>query len=281
MLQYRNQVGRSKRATIGRHGVLTADAARKQAKQILASVAGGADPVTEKSIARKAPIVGELLDRYFNEHVQVNNKLSTQNSVKQLLANHIRPALGNMKVAAVTRTDNLRLHGNMSDTPRQANLVLSTISKAFNLAEVWGWRAEATNPVRLVKRYPENKRERFLSPEELQRLGSTLSNAEMEQRELPNVIAVIRLLVLTGCRLSEVLTLKWDYIDFKRGLLNFPDAKVGARSQSIATTALDILASLRQTEGIEWVLPNKMCTGPIDKSNMERAWRRIRKCVVL
>jgi len=165
----------------------------------------------------------------------------------------------------------------MAGTPSQANVVLSIISKAFNLAEVWGWREESTNPVRLIKRYPENKRERFLSSDELQQLGDTLAKAELEQTELPNVIAVVRLLALTGCRLSEILTLKWDYLDFKADMLNLPDAKAGARSQSLATPALDILASIKRIDGIDWVLPNKFCTGPIDKSNMERAWRRIRK----
>lgn len=277
ILQYRNEVGRSKRATLGRHGVLTADAARKQAKQIMASVAQGADPVTEKSIARKAPVVNELLNRYLKEHVQVHNKPTTQATATLLVNKFIRPDIGQLKVAGINRNDILRLHSKMVDTPSQANVVLSIISKAFNLAEVWGWREESTNPVRLIKRYPENKRERFLSSDELQQLGDTLAKAELEQTGLPNVIAVIRLLALTGCRLSEILNLKWDYIDFKAGMLNLPDAKAGARSQSLATTALDILASIKRIDGMEWVLPNKLNTGPIDKSNMERAWRRIRK----
>jgi len=277
IFQYRNSDSRSKRATIGRHGAMTADQARKQALQLKARVAIGTDPVTEKTIARKAPKVNELLDRYLNEHVRLHNKPKTQADVTLLINNHIRPAIGNLKVAGVTRNDIVKLHRNMSGTPRQANLVLSIISKAFNLAEVWNWRADATNPTRLVKRYPENKRERFLSNDELKVLGTTLRKAELEQTEQSNIIATIRLLALTGCRLSEILTLKWAYIDFQSGTLNLPDAKAGARSQPLAAPALEILAALPRIDGVAWALPNKMGAGPIDKSNMERAWRRIRK----
>lgn len=116
-----------------------------------------------------------------------------------------------------------------------------------------------------------------MSSEELTALGATLTKAEQEQTELPNVVAVICLLALTGCRLSEILTLWWDYIDFKTGMLNLPDAKAGARLQSLATPALEVLSTLPKVEGVDWVLPNKLNTDRIDKSNMERAWRRIRK----
>jgi hypothetical protein len=150
ILQYRNGVERSKRATLGRHGVLTAEMACKEAKKILGSVAQGPDPVTEKSIGRKAPDTSELVDRYLKEHVQVHNKPSTQENAKLLVNKFIRPALGKMKAVGVTRSDVMRLHGNMSSTSRQANLVLSIISKAFNLAEVWGWREEPTYPALVV-----------------------------------------------------------------------------------------------------------------------------------
>ena len=281
IFQYRNEGGRSKRATLGRHGGLTADAARKQAMQLKVSVAKGSDPVTEKTIARKAPTVSELLYRYLKEHVEVHNKPTTQEIVTQLVNNHIRPHLGQLKVVGVTRSDIIKLHRKMFDTPRQANHALSVISKAFNLAEIWDWRPEFSNPTRLVKRYPENKRERFLSADELELLGATLAKAELEQTEQPNVIIVIRLLALTGCRLSEILNLKWDYIDIRSGMLHLPDAKAGARSQPLATPACDILASLTCNDNVAWVLPNKANTGPIDKSNMERAWRRIRKAANL
>ena len=277
IVQYKNMVGRSRRWTIGKHGVVTAALARKDALQIKARVAKGEDPVSQKNAVRVAPTVNQLLDRYLKEHVAVHNKPSTRAVTEILVRRFLRPYLGSLKVASVLRDDIEKLHRKMSSTPRQANLVIATASTIFNLAEVWGMRPDGSNPTRLVKRYPENKRDRFLSMEELGRLGGSLKQAETEQTEQPNVLAVIRLLALTGCRLSEILTLKWDYIDFKQGVFNFPDAKAGARRQALSAAALEILTGIDSVVGVDWVLLNKTNTGPIDKSNMERAWRRIRK----
>ena len=89
------------------------------------------------------------------------------------------------------------------------------LSKMFNLAEVWGLRPDGSNPCRHVKKYKEEKRERFLSDEEYKRLGEALRKAEVEKTETQSAIDAIWLLMLTGCRLNEIMTLKWSYIDLE------------------------------------------------------------------
>jgi hypothetical protein len=79
------------------------------------------------------------------------------------------------------------------------------ISKMFNLAEMWGLRPDGSNPRKHIKKYPEEKRERFLSQAELKRVGDMLREMEQEGIELPSSIAAVRLLMLTGCRLGEII----------------------------------------------------------------------------
>jgi hypothetical protein len=171
-VRYRNKHGRSRWFTIGEHGEVTADAGRAKAQRILqAVVVDGSDPSGEREAFRAAPTVSELLDRYLAEHVDKKNRPCTRRSFQSIVERDIRPVLGPLKVAAVTRQDVHRLHAARADAPRQANLILAVCSKAFSLAELWEMRPEGGS-------YPEKHRERFLSAEELGRLGATLRQAE-------------------------------------------------------------------------------------------------------
>jgi hypothetical protein len=123
----RNAQGRSRRLTIGKHGKVTADGARKAALRIFDAVRSGKDPVAERRAYIDAPIVNDLLDRYIAEHVEKRNRPRTRDEVKRLVERHIRPRLGRHKVAAVTRQDMAKLHHELSATPRQANFVLAHV----------------------------------------------------------------------------------------------------------------------------------------------------------
>jgi hypothetical protein len=179
--RYRNQYGRSRWFTIGEHGKVTADAARAKAQRVLQTVAvDGSDPSGEREAFRAAPAVNDLFDRYLKELVERRNRARTQASFKGIIDRDIRPELGHIKVAAVTRQDMHKFHAARGGTPRQANLILAVCSKAFSLAEIWEMRPEGSNPCRKIERYPERHRERFLSAEELGRLGATLRRAETD-----------------------------------------------------------------------------------------------------
>ena len=306
LVQYRNKQGRSRRLTIGKHGKVTADNARKDALRIFDAVRGGKDPVAERRAYIDAPIVNDLLDRYIAEHVEKRNRPRTREEIKRLVERHIRPQLGRHKVGAVTRQDVAKLHRELEATPRQANFVLAVCSKAFSLAEAWSMRAEGSNPCTKIERNPENARERFLSADELGRLGATLRQAESiglpwkvgprrptskhlakpeNRRTLYSRIttAAIELLLFTGCRLSEVLNLRWDQVDFETGTITLSETKAG-RPQVVVMNAeaRQVLKQLRKSKGSDWVLPSTSdAKRPLSKTAIEAAWQRIRSVAKL
>ena len=212
IIQYNH--GRLKRrVTIGRHGVLTAEKARRRALVLLASVRQGEDPAGDRQAERNALTVAGLAERFDKEHIAVRVKASTAKEYRRNLRRFILPALGRLKVSEVTRADIARLHHECRHVPYQSNRNLEIISKMFGLAELWGLRPDGSNPRRHIKKYPEVKRERYLSPAELAALGEALSRAESEGIEDEYAIAAIRLLIFTGCRLGEIVTLRWDQLD--------------------------------------------------------------------
>ena len=170
--RYRNRHGTHRWHKIGEHGPVTAEAARIAAQRILQDVTlNGRDPSAEREALLAAPTVNDLLDRYIAEHLERRNSPRTIELFKAIVERDIRPQLGKLKVAAVTRYDIHKSHAARYETPRQANLILAVCSKVFNLAELWGMRPDGSNPCRKIERYRENHRERFLSGEELSRLG--------------------------------------------------------------------------------------------------------------
>ena len=209
IVQYR--IGtRYRRMSLGQHGVLTTEKARTKAFGLLAAVKDGKDPAGDRQEGRKALTVAELAQRFDKEHIAVRLKPGTAREYRRNLRRFILPAIGRLKVADVTKADIARLHHELRHIPYQANRNLEVISKMFNLAELWGLRPDGSNPRRHIKKYPEEKRERYLSPAELAALGEALSLAEQEGVEDPYAIAAIRLLIFTGCRLNEIMTLKWE-----------------------------------------------------------------------
>ena len=181
IVQYRNRAGRTRRITIGRHGLFLVDEARKEARGILVAAAGGEDPAAARAEKQPSLTVADLGQRYLDEHARPKKKPSSVKADLCNLKNHILPALGQREIADVSRADVARLHHSMRGTPGGANRTLALLSKMFNLAERWGLRPDGTNPCRHVERYRERKLERFLSDEELARLGKALERAEREK----------------------------------------------------------------------------------------------------
>ena len=186
---------------------------------------------------------------------------------------HVLPAMGNLPIKAVTRADVVRLHQSMKNTPGAANRTMCLVSHMMNVAEAWGLRPDGTNPCRHVEKYKEVKRERYLSADELARLGGALSGDE-----LPAAVAAIRLLILTGCRRAEILTLRWEYVDLKEECLRLPDSKTGSKVVHLNAPALEVLRELGPNES-GWVIEGAKPDAHL--VNLKKPWYRIRKAASL
>ena len=250
--------GTPRRVALGPHGELTATQARLRAAQVIDRIKRGEEPVVEAGAT-----VADLAARYLNAHVAQNCNAHTAGIYRGSLENHILPALAMMPLAMVESAHIATLHYRLRGTPRAANRALSVLSKMFSLAAAWGLAAEGTNPCRGVRKYKERKRERFLTRDEYRRLGQALVEAEMEAEAgiegaaSPYAIAALRLLMLTGCRLNEILTLRWDDIDRTAGEFRLRDGKTGARMVPLTPTAETVLAGIARARGNPWVIVGK------------------------
>ncbi len=272
LVQYRTADGGQRRHSFAKLGITTPDEARATARQLLAAVDRGEDPSRERADYRRAPTVSELGARLLAEHVAVRCKPSTAAEYRRAVELFINPVLGTMKVADVKRADIAALHHSDRHRPYQANRTLGVLSKMFALAEMWGLRSENTNPCRGVPKYREEKRERFLSSDEFQRLGATLAQCEREGSESAHVVGAIRLLALTGCRLGEVLNLRWEHV--RPGALDLPDSKTGAKRVPIGAAAEAVLQAIPRLDGNPFVIVGAKPGARLQ--DIQRPWRRIR-----
>ena len=126
-----------------------------------------------------------------------------------------------------------------------------------------------------MEKFREKKRERYLSDEEMVRLAGVLAEAERAGTDWPEVIASIKLLIFTGCRLSEILTLRWDWVNFERKCLELPDSKTGAKLVHLSDPAVEVLNNIRRREANPHVIPGTKAGAHL--VNLEKPWRRIRR----
>ena len=269
ILNYRNKHGTERRLTIGSWPDWSVSAARTEAAQQKRQIDLGRDPMAERHHERQAPTVAALCDRYLAEHVNIHNKPRTIAENKRIVERIIRPKIGRLKVEAVDYEDVARLHRELKPTPRQANHVVAVLSKMFNLAERWKLRPLNSNPCRHLERYPENERDRYPLPEELERIGSAMREMETEENLRSEDATCIRFLAFVGCRLNEAVELDLGNVDFRTGAWTLPDAKAGARMVMLGAPALALLASLGRTTGRAFVREDGT---PITVNMIERAW---------
>ncbi|TDX60767.1 site-specific recombinase XerD [Methylosinus sp. sav-2] len=278
-----------RRITIGKVGTLTPEQARKAAADMLAQVRLGADPAADKASQRQAATVAELVEAFRAEHVEGKLKASSGRSYRAGL-DALKAAHGSLKAEALTRGQVAALHLKMRESPYAANRALATWSKMF----AWGMKRslirKGENPAREIDRYREDKRERFLTTEELARLGDALREAETiglvyqvdeskpkakhapkaENRRVkldPFAVAAIRLLILTGARLREVLDAQWSQVDLERGILFLEDSKTGRKPVYLSAAAQEVLAALPRIEGNRFIIAGH---GPRKKQEAEK-----------
>jgi integrase len=266
--------GRQRFITIGPHGPVTPEQARIRAFEILSEAKGGRDPAKELDQARKAPTVKRLGERFLREHVALRCKPSTQAEYKRSVELFINPRIGTRKVTDIERKDIAELHHGLSHIPYQANRTLGVLSKMFNLAEVWGLRPDGSNPCLHVKKYVEQKRERFLDVKEFTALGKVLREVEQEGSESQSAVDAIRLLMLTGCRLGEIMTLQWAHVDIKARELRLRDSKTGAKIVHFGKTGADVLEGIEKLDDNPYVITGKKPGSHL--TVLQHPWRRIR-----
>jgi integrase len=270
-VEYRPGVGGravpKRRMVLGAVGTLTPDKARGAAKEILAAAALGGDPAAARSRARKIPIFREFAERFLTEEALPKLKPRTVANYRIYLRKHAIPVIGSTKLDMVTPCDVAKLHYSIGQTkPMTANRVVECLGSVYRYAATCGLLKREDNPTSNIKAYREQRRERFLTSQELARLGEAIREAETggipwqvddKKRTAkhipknnrttvvgPHAAAALRLLIFTGARLREILSLKWDYVDFERGLLLLPDSKTGRKTVVLNAPALSILSDL-------------------------------------
>ena len=274
VLNYR-VAGRERRMTLGRIAELSLSKARSRAGEELELVRKGIDPLAQKEARRDAPTMAQLFERYVSDYARPHKKPRSVEEDERLIRLHLGPAFGRRKVAELTRDEIDRWHKSMKAKPGAANRSRSLLSKMMNLAEAWGWRPDGSNPVRHIKPFKESDGvERFLSPAEMQALGDALRSYEADGGS-PFATAAIRLLALTGARRSEVLSLRWDWVDFDGARLNLPDSKTGKKVIPLNAAALAVLAALPRVEGNPHVFPGRTESGHI--VDLKKPWLQVRK----
>jgi integrase len=279
LVQYRRH-GRTRRVMLGQFGPLTAEVARRRALMLLAQArSGGSDPAAERDALRQSLTVEQLGARFLKEHVAVRCKPTTQSEYRRSVELFIDPFLGKQRIRSVTTADVAELHGSLSYIPYQANRTLGVLSKMMSLAEIWGLRDRHSNPCEDIQRYPEHKRERFLTLKEVKALGRALDAAESDGSEGKYACTAFRLLLLTGCRLSEIQRLRWEHVYLDEGELRLPDSKTGAKTVHLGAAAIALLRSLPRVEKNPFVIAGKNSGWYL--TDLQRPWRRIRSVAVL
>ena len=276
LVKYRHQ-GRVIKKTIGPHGTIPPALARARAAEIITAAKTGRNLTGRvlESGQETTSTMRDLVIRFLEEHVPARCKPSSAHSYESAIRSHVLPRLGNRRVADITRADVVALHHGMRAIPYAANRTLGILSAMFTAAELWELRPQGSNPCRYVRRFRERKRERFLSEREYRSLGLALREAESTGTVAAPAIAAIRLLMLTGCRLSEILTLRWEHVALEAGELRLPDSKTGAKVVHLGEPAVAVLRAIAREEGNPWVIVGRRPGHRL--ASLHYPWGRIRE----
>ena len=264
----------SRRAVVGRHGDIDVRGARRKAVVMIDRIKRGLDPAPAPAPPAPEPTVADLAERYMTAHVEVNCRANTVETFGRVVRHYIVPELGHLALSAVDRSHVSTLHYKMRDKPYQANQTVGVLARMFKLAEGWGMTPPRRNPCRSVRRYKEHRRERFLTREEYRRLGRVLAEAEADGSVFPSAVPAIRLLLLTGCRRNEIVTLRWDDIDRTARELRLSEAKTGPRRVPLTPAVERVLERIPRIEGNPWVITGQKEGDHL--KNLDAIWLRLR-----
>ena len=255
LLKYR--IGRGRRAVTKKHSlgsvpVVSVEAARLKAKNFLFVASQGIDPIKKD---QESLTIKELCEQYIDRHAVLHKKKSSLVRDENLIKGAIIPVFGKIRVADLNRSHLIKYHHSKKDTPIMANRFLALISTMMNLAEKWEYRPQNTNPCKYVDRYKEKKRQVYLSMDQLERVGQAIR--QLKNTESFYALSALKMLLVTGCRTSEILNLKWEYVDIANNCIHLPDSKTGARTIHLPPVAFDILNALPSEEGFVFRSPRE------------------------
>ena len=256
--------GRRLWKTVGNADGIGLDEARRQAAELLAAIRRDETPALSEDKLFEA-VAEEVFDRYGRHW-----KPGTMKVNRKYLRSTILPGFRGRNIADITRQDVQRWFASLRATPVAADRSAPILSVIMRQAEIYGYRPEGSNPCAGIRRYRRKGRERFLSESELRHLGTIL--ASHEQRH-PREVAFLHLLLLTGCRKSEISTLQWS--DYREGRLFLRDGKTGPRTVWLSSPARAVLDRLPRQD--RWVFPSPRTRGPVSSVVFERFWSRVRE----
>ena len=250
---------------VGDAGSIATDEARSRARTLVAAIRKGDDDSAAAPPDTPFEIVAEEVFRRYAR----NWKPSTLKVNRGYYKNHILPWFAGRPISEIAPHDIQLWFASLHDTPVAADRSAPILSVIMRQSEAYGYRPEGTNPCTGIKRYRRQGRERFLSAVEMRRLGEVLARHEAGH---PQAVAIIRLLLLTGCRIGEIVSLKWRY--YREGKLFLPDGKSGPRTVWLSSAARAILDGLPRNA--TWIFPSPLTDGCLNAATVGRAWHRVR-----
>ena len=259
--------GRRRYATIGNADAMTIPEARREARSLIADYT---KPATRDRGPRTPGCPMATFAEEFLERQAIRWKPKTQATNARVVHKNILPAFGGMAVDAIT-TEHVRdWFASLAERPGIANRAMPVLSMMMKMAELWGYRAHNSNPCRNTRRYRMKPKERFLTADEMARLNAVLTRHEFR---CPDIVAIVRLLMLTGCRFAEVASLEWGWIKGKR--VRLPDSKSGPRTVWLSSAARAVIDAIpRYSEDCPYLFPGRPPTRPV--ANISYQWKRIR-----
>ena len=283
MYQYRTLEGKKNAVTIGKHGLINASLARKKASDLVAQIFRGVNPQTQKKEEKQQSKSGMLFkdfwDIFDKKYMQVTHKPSTINRNKSRIKNNILPFFGEKILSEITKREIIAFSEKLSHIKGTLSKSLRLLSCAFNKAIAWEYLPEGSNPCNGVSKPADKKMERFLTNEELLRVEDVLLNADKQKACSPYGIAALTLLLYTGCRKSEILTLKWEDVHLQEKYLYFVDSNTGTKTVPLNEKAIQLLEKMPKQTGNPYVFCGKHAKTHI--INITKTWQFVRQAALI